>query len=89
VSEARRLLTLEDENAKLKRMTADAMLDTIALRICWEEMMTPANDRKAVAHIVEHHAMSERRACKAICCRDFQVGGLLMQTRQAQLSCPL
>jgi len=32
VSEARRLRTLEDENAKLKRMQADAMLDNVALK---------------------------------------------------------
>jgi putative transposase len=32
VSEARRLKALEDENAKLKRMLADAMLDTVALK---------------------------------------------------------
>jgi putative transposase len=32
VSEARRLKALEDENAKLKRMVADAMLDNVALK---------------------------------------------------------
>jgi putative transposase len=32
VSEARRLKALEDENAKLKRLLADAMLDASALR---------------------------------------------------------
>jgi len=32
VSEARRLKTLEDENAKLKRMLAEAMLDNVALK---------------------------------------------------------
>jgi putative transposase len=32
VSEARRLRSLEDENAKLKRMLADAMLDNLALK---------------------------------------------------------
>ena len=32
VSEARRLRTLEDENAKLKRMLADSMLDNVALK---------------------------------------------------------
>ena len=32
VSEARRLKALEDENAKLKRMQADAMLDNVALK---------------------------------------------------------
>ncbi len=32
VSDARRLKAVEDENAKLKRMLADAMLDNVALK---------------------------------------------------------
>lgn len=32
VSDAKRLKTLEDENAKLKRLLADAMLDNTALK---------------------------------------------------------
>ena len=32
VSEARRLKALEDENAKLKRMLPDSMLDNVALK---------------------------------------------------------
>src|SRR5215217_5915666 len=32
VSEAKRLKTLEDENTRLKRLLADAMLDTAALK---------------------------------------------------------
>ncbi len=32
VSEAKRLKTLEDENAKLKRLLADAMPDNAALK---------------------------------------------------------
>ena len=32
VSEARRLKALEDENAKLKKLLADAMLDNVALK---------------------------------------------------------
>jgi putative transposase len=32
VSEAKRLRTLEDENTKLKRLLADAMLDNAALK---------------------------------------------------------
>lgn len=32
VSEAKRLKTLEEENAKLKRLLADAMLDQAALK---------------------------------------------------------
>jgi len=31
VSEAKRLRALEDENAEMKRMLADAMLDNVAL----------------------------------------------------------
>ncbi|WP_247489753.1 IS3 family transposase [Bradyrhizobium sp. 17] len=35
-----------------------------------KEVVTPAGKRKAVAHLVDAHRMSERRACKAIgCCR--------------------
>ena len=33
VSEAKRLKQLEDENAKLKRLLADAMLDNAALKV--------------------------------------------------------
>lgn len=37
VSEAKRLKTLEDENGKLKRMLAEAMLDNVALKDLWEK----------------------------------------------------
>src|SRR5262245_26601633 len=37
VSEAKRLKGLESENAKLKKLLADAMLDNAALRICWQK----------------------------------------------------
>ncbi|EJC64618.1 LOW QUALITY PROTEIN: transposase [Rhizobium leguminosarum bv. viciae WSM1455] len=67
VSEAKRLKTLEDENTKLKRLLADAMLDNAALKdLLGKEVVTPAAKRKAVAHLMSHHEMSERRACKAI-----------------------
>ncbi len=33
-----------------------------------KEMVTPAAERKAVAHLVEKNGMSERRACKAVRC---------------------
>ncbi|MBA1346159.1 MULTISPECIES: IS3-like element ISRle4 family transposase [Rhizobium] len=67
VSEAKRLKTLEDENTKLKRLLADAMLDNAALKdLFGKEVVTPAAKRKAVAHLMSHHGMSERRACKAI-----------------------
>ncbi|MEH7847794.1 IS3 family transposase [Rhizobium laguerreae] len=67
VSEAKRLKTLEDENTKLKRLLADAMLDNAALKdLFGKEVVTPAARRKAVAHLMDCHQMSERRACKAI-----------------------
>ncbi|WP_143744675.1 IS3 family transposase [Mesorhizobium prunaredense] len=71
VSEARRLKALEDENTRLKRLLADAMLDNAALKdLGGKEMVTPAAKRKAVARLKEGFGMSERRACKAIgCCR--------------------
>jgi putative transposase len=31
-----------------------------------KEVVTPAAKRKAVVHLMSHHEMSERRACKAI-----------------------
>ncbi|WP_209490551.1 IS3 family transposase [Xanthobacter flavus] len=66
VSEAKRLRALEDENAKLKRMLADAMLDNVALKdLPGKEVVTSAAERRAVAHLMEAHGMSERRACKA------------------------
>src|SRR6266566_4858117 len=33
-----------------------------------KEMVTPATERKAVAHLVDAYGMSERRACKTIGC---------------------
>ncbi|MGY8685765.1 IS3 family transposase [Bradyrhizobium sp. UFLA05-153] len=71
VSEAKWLRTLEDENTRLKRLLADAMLDNAALKdLLGNEVVTPAGKRKAVAHLMEAQGMSERRACKAIgCCR--------------------
>ncbi|MGE3745805.1 MAG: IS3 family transposase [Sphingomonadaceae bacterium] len=67
VSEARRLRELEAENAKLKRLLADAMLDQIALKdLLGKKVLTPAAKREAVAHLQACHGMSERRACRVI-----------------------
>ena len=50
VSEAKRLKALEDENARLKRLLADAMLDNAVLKdIAVKKMVTPAAKRDAVA----------------------------------------
>lgn len=65
VSEAKRLKGLESENAKLKKLLADAMLDNAALKdLLTKKMVTPAAKREAVAHLRTAFDMSERRACK-------------------------
>ncbi|WP_156416671.1 MULTISPECIES: IS3 family transposase [unclassified Sphingopyxis] len=67
VSEARRLRELESENAKLKRLLADTMLDNVALKdLLFKKVVTPAAKREAAAHLQATHGMSERRACRVI-----------------------
>ncbi|MDM7929643.1 MAG: IS3 family transposase [Blastomonas fulva] len=67
VSEARRLRELESENARLKRLLADAMLDQAALKdLLGKKVLTPVAKREAVAHLQACHGMSERRACRVI-----------------------
>ncbi|MGH6620974.1 MAG: IS3 family transposase [Alphaproteobacteria bacterium] len=67
VSEARRLKALEDENAKLKKLLAEAMLDNAMLKdIAGKKMVTPAARREAAAHLCQSHGVSQRRACHAI-----------------------
>lgn len=66
VSDARRLKTLQDENAKLKKLLADAMLDNAMLKDSWQKKVTPGARREAVAHLCAVHEASQRRACKAL-----------------------
>ena len=69
VSEAKRLRGLESENAKLKKLLADAMLDNAALKdLLAKKMVTPAAKREAVAHVCSAFELSERRACIMIGC---------------------
>ncbi|WGR93095.1 IS3 family transposase [Bradyrhizobium sp. ISRA443] len=64
VSEAKRLKALEDENTRLKRLLADAMLDNVALKdLFGKEMVTPAGKRKAVAHLWKAFGMSKAIGC--------------------------
>ena len=66
VSEAKRLKSLQEENAKLKRLLADAMLDNVALKDLLGKNSTPAAKREAVAYLATAYEMSERRACRVI-----------------------
>ena len=69
VSEARRLKALEDENRKLKKLLAESMLDTAALKeLLTRKMVGPAAKREAVAHLRRVLEMSERRAPHHRCC---------------------
>lgn len=66
VSEARRLRTREAENARVKRLLAEAMLNKRCSKTWLERMVTPAARREAVAHLREYQAVSERRACRVL-----------------------
>ncbi|MBK8545090.1 MAG: IS3 family transposase [Caulobacteraceae bacterium] len=67
VADAQKVKGLEAENAKLKRLLADAMLDNAALKdLLGKKLVTPAHRREAVAHLETAHEMSERRACRVI-----------------------
>ncbi|WP_456828392.1 IS3 family transposase [Bradyrhizobium sp. USDA 4518] len=66
-SEAKRLKSLEDENAKLKKLLAEQMLDAAALReLLFKKMVGPAAKRAAVAHLKAVMGLSERRACTIV-----------------------
>lgn len=63
ISDARKLKALDDENRRLKRLLADAMLDNSALKdLLAKKLVTPAQRREAVAHLTSARGMSERRA---------------------------
>ena len=66
MSEARRLRSLEEENSRLKKLLAEAMLDNAVLKDLASKMVTPGAKREAVAHARERHGVSERRACALV-----------------------
>ncbi len=58
VSDARRLKALEDENARLKKLLAEQMLDKRDPEGCRLKKMVPDAKRKAVAHACDAHGVS-------------------------------
>lgn len=64
LNEATRLRELEAENTKIKRHLAKKLQEIAALQDVLSIKMTKACDKKTiVAHMVEHHHVSEYRAC--------------------------
>ena len=66
MTEAKRLRTLEEENVRLKKLLAEAMLDIAVEGHLGKKMVTPGAKREAVAHARNCHGLSERRACELI-----------------------
>ncbi|MCZ0732572.1 IS3 family transposase [Mycolicibacterium iranicum] len=64
---AKELKELRDQNARLKRLLADAELEKDALReVAKGKILSPAAKRRAVDMLKETLSMSERLACKAV-----------------------
>jgi putative transposase len=67
ISEAGRLKSLEDENRRLKKLLAEAMLDYAALKgSARKKRLEPAARRDAVTRLIERHRMSRVRACRLV-----------------------
>jgi hypothetical protein len=61
--DAKRLRSLEEENCKLKKLSAESMLEQAALKELLTKKMGGPAKRQAVAHLRNVLRMSERRAC--------------------------
>ncbi|EOY5737702.1 IS3 family transposase [Enterobacter ludwigii] len=79
VPEVERLKSLEEENARLKKLLAEAMLDKEALQVALgRKLLTTGQKREAVVLMCDATGLSQRRACRltglslSICCYDAQ-----------------
>ncbi|MBO9398116.1 IS3 family transposase [Shimia sp. R9_2] len=64
VSDARRLKTLESENAKLKKMLAEQMMDVATLKeMLGKKLLRPGSRRNAVNWAMKTKGHNQRRAC--------------------------
>ncbi|MEM1330099.1 MAG: IS3 family transposase [Planctomycetota bacterium] len=62
--QAKKLKALEKENARLKRLLADAELDKAMLReVAFGKLLSPRRRRDTVDDLVDRFPVSERRAC--------------------------
>ncbi|MEO1476671.1 MAG: IS3 family transposase [Pseudomonadota bacterium] len=67
VEQAKRLKDLEKENARLKRLLADAELDKAILReAAGGKLLGPSRKRTFIEHVTKKPGVSERRACRVL-----------------------
>ncbi|MEO1042647.1 MAG: IS3 family transposase [Pseudomonadota bacterium] len=67
VDQAKRLKDLEKENARLKRLLADAELDKAILKeAAFGKLVGPSRKRQFIEHACTELSVSERRACKVV-----------------------
>ncbi|MBU3262222.1 IS3 family transposase [Roseovarius sp. PS-C2] len=67
VSDVAKLRAMEDENARLKRLLADTMLDNAVLKdLPGKELTTPVERREAALRAMRDHDISQRRACRLV-----------------------
>ncbi|MFS7249249.1 IS3 family transposase [Rahnella rivi] len=65
VPEVKRLKSLEEENARLKKLLAEAMLDKEALQVALgRKLLTTDQKREAVVLMCDATGLSQRRACR-------------------------
>ncbi|MEO1476561.1 MAG: IS3 family transposase [Pseudomonadota bacterium] len=67
VDQARRLKDLEKENARLKRLLADAELDKAILKeAAFGKLLSPERRRRFVDHVTDKFGVSQRQACRSV-----------------------
>ncbi|NQY41717.1 MAG: IS3 family transposase [Henriciella sp.] len=65
--QAKKLKELEKENARLKRLLADAELDKAILKeAAFGKLLSPSKRRRAVDHVQRRLGVSQRRACRVL-----------------------
>ncbi|HBI6868961.1 TPA: IS3 family transposase [Enterobacter cancerogenus] len=65
VPEVKRLKSLEEENARRKKLLAEAMLDKEALQVALgRKLLTTGQKREAVVFMCDATGLSQRRACR-------------------------
>ncbi|MEO0525558.1 MAG: IS3 family transposase [Pseudomonadota bacterium] len=67
IDQAKRLKDLEKENARLKRLLADAELDKAILKeAAFGKLLSPERRRRFVDHVTDKLGVSQRRACRCV-----------------------